>query len=120
MNSNYLNPEYRFDGGRTSYDEIQYAYMECLDSDGKNLLVKFSGLDIYSENDDSYAVMVVAENGGNSISSINMIIGQEVIIVHIKTDRLPVTVQAEQETMAVAWMWFYQMETMHRFIKWRR
>lgn len=64
VNSNYLNPEYRFDGGRTSYDEIQYAYMECLDSDGKNLLVKFSGLDIYSENDDSYAVMVVAENGG--------------------------------------------------------
>ncbi len=63
INSNYLNPEYRFDKGRTSYDEIQYAYMECLDSEGKNLLIKFKGLDIYSENDDSYTVMVVAEDG---------------------------------------------------------
>lgn len=64
VNSNYLNPEYRFDGGRTSYDEIQYAYMECLDSDGKNLLVKFAGVDIYSGNDDSYMVMVIAEDEG--------------------------------------------------------
>lgn len=60
----FLNPEYT---DRTSYDKIQYAYTACPDSssaDDKYLLVKFIGLNIYSMDDDSYAVFVLAEENG--------------------------------------------------------
>lgn len=60
----FLDPEYMT---KTSYDYIQYAYVECpdsTDSNAKNLLVKFVGLNIYSQNDDSYAVFVITENNG--------------------------------------------------------
>lgn len=60
----YLNPEYT---DKTSYDSIQYTYVECPDSasaDERNLLVKFIGLNIYSPDDDSYAVFVITEDNG--------------------------------------------------------
>lgn len=49
---------------RTTYDEIQYAYIGCLDGDAKNLLIMFRGLDIYCENDGSYTVMAVTAQEG--------------------------------------------------------
>ncbi len=58
----YLNPEYT---SKTTCDHMQYAYIKCPDSaDGKakNLLVKLVGLNIYSDNDDSYAVFVVTKD----------------------------------------------------------
>lgn len=60
----FLHPEF---SDKTSYDEIQYAWIECPDSpdsDKKNLLLKFTGLDIYAPNDDSYAVFVLTEENG--------------------------------------------------------
>ena len=59
----FLNPEYT---DKTSYDFIQYAYVDCPDSaaDDRNLLVKFAGLNIYTQDDDSYAVFVVTEDSG--------------------------------------------------------
>ncbi|MCM1123484.1 MAG: hypothetical protein NC416_12955 [Eubacterium sp.] len=60
----FLNPEYT---DKTSYDSIQYAYVGCPDSadaDARNLLVKFIGLNIYSQDDDSYAVFIITENDG--------------------------------------------------------
>lgn len=58
----YLNPEY---SDKKSYDEVQYAYVECPDSaDDKNLLVKFVGLNIYAPDDESYAVFVITQNNG--------------------------------------------------------
>lgn len=59
--------EYFFLDPVTSYDYMQYAYVECPDSpdkDDKNLLIKFVGLDIYSQDDDSYAVFVIIEDNG--------------------------------------------------------
>ncbi len=49
---------------RTSYDNILYAYIGCLDGDAKNLLIMFYGLDIYCEDDNSYTVMAVTEQEG--------------------------------------------------------
>lgn len=58
----FLDPEYR---DKTSYDQVQYAYVNSPDSTGaEKLLVKFIGLDIYSPDDDSYAVVVVSEENG--------------------------------------------------------
>ncbi len=47
-----------------SYDSVQYAYIECLDNDARKLLVRFNGLDIYSPDDDSYAVIVLSQDDG--------------------------------------------------------
>lgn len=60
----FLNPEYTT---KTSYDYTQYAYVACPDSadaDAKNLLIKFVGLNIYSQDDDSYAVFILTEENG--------------------------------------------------------
>lgn len=60
----FFNPEYT---DKTSCDRIQYAYVDCPDSPGanvKNLLVKFVGLNIYAQDDDSYAVFILTENDG--------------------------------------------------------
>lgn len=60
----YFDPE---DTDKSFGGHIQYAYMTCPDSPEKrekSLLVKFMGLDIYSENDDSYAVFILSENNG--------------------------------------------------------
>ncbi len=58
----YLNPEYT---DKKSYDEVQYAYVPCPDSaDEQNLLVKFVGLNIYSPDDESYAVFVITQDNG--------------------------------------------------------
>lgn len=60
----FLDPEYT---AKTSYDYVQYAYVECPDSSGtddKNLLVKFVGLNLYSQDDDSYAVFIITETNG--------------------------------------------------------
>lgn len=60
----FLNPEYT---DKTSFDYIQYAYVDCPDNpntEQKNLLLKFVGLNIYSQDDDSYAVFVLSENAG--------------------------------------------------------
>lgn len=59
----FLDPEYT---DKTSYDSIQYAYITCPDSaSGKqNLLVKFVGLNIYTQDDNSYAVFVITEDNG--------------------------------------------------------
>lgn len=57
----YLKPEY---SDKTSYDSIQYAYMECLDNSSKKLLVKFIGLNIYAPDDDSYLVFILTEEDG--------------------------------------------------------
>lgn len=60
----FLNPEYT---DKTSYDSIQYTYVNCPDSSDtakKNLLIKFTGLNIYAPDDESYAVFVVTENNG--------------------------------------------------------
>lgn len=59
-----MNPEYT---DKTSCDQIQYAYVKCPDSSDeteKNLLVKFVGLNIYTQDDQSYAVFILAENNG--------------------------------------------------------
>lgn len=61
VNESYFNPEY---STKTSYDEVQYTYLKSSDSNARNLLVKFSGLGIYSSDDDSFAVYVIAENDG--------------------------------------------------------
>lgn len=61
----YLDPE-RTD--KTSYDYVQYAYVECPDSadaNDRNLLVKFVGLNIYCSDDDSYAVFVITDDNGH-------------------------------------------------------
>lgn len=60
----YLDPE-RTD--KASYDYVQYAYVECpdtADTNDKNLLVKFIGLNIYCSDDDSYAVFVITDDNG--------------------------------------------------------
>ena len=60
----FLDPEYT---DKTSYDYIQYAYIDCpdtADTSDKNLLVKFVGLNIYSQDDDSYSVYIITENNG--------------------------------------------------------
>lgn len=60
----FFDPEYT---DKTSCDRIQYAYVNCPDSsdaNAKNLLVKFVGLNIYTQDDDSYAVFVLTENDG--------------------------------------------------------
>lgn len=58
----YLDPEYT---DKTSYTYAQYTYVECPDNaSDRNLLVKFVGLNIYSPDDDSYAVFVISEDNG--------------------------------------------------------
>lgn len=60
----FFDPEYT---DKTSCDRIQYAYVDCPDSadaNAKNLLVKFVGLNIYAQDDDSYAVFILTENDG--------------------------------------------------------
>lgn len=60
----FFDPEYT---DKTSCDQIQYAYVDCPDSSDqadRNLLVKFVGLNIYSPDDDSYAVFILSENDG--------------------------------------------------------
>lgn len=60
----YLNPEYTT---KTTCDYMQYAYIKCPDSmngQAENLLLKLVGLNIYSDNDDSYAVFVITEDNG--------------------------------------------------------
>lgn len=60
----FFDPEYM---DKTSCDRIQYAYVDCPDSSDetdRNLLVKFVGLNIYSQDDDSYAVFILNENNG--------------------------------------------------------
>lgn len=59
----YLDPEYT---DKTSYDSIKYAYVECPDNaaEEQNLLLKFIGLNIYTQDDDSYAVFVITEDDG--------------------------------------------------------
>lgn len=61
VNQSYFDPEY---SEKTSYDYAQYTYVECPDSDSKNFLVKFVGLNIYSPGDDSFAVYVFTETDG--------------------------------------------------------
>lgn len=58
----FFDPEYT---DKTSCDLIQYAYVDCPDSsddNAKNLLLKFVGLNIYTQDDDSYAVFILTEN----------------------------------------------------------
>ncbi|MDE7246286.1 MAG: hypothetical protein K2N43_00190, partial [Lachnospiraceae bacterium] len=58
----YFDSEYT---DKTSCDSIQYAYVSCPDSadeNEKNLLVKFMGLDIYTQDDSSYTVIILTEN----------------------------------------------------------
>lgn len=58
----FFDPEY---SDKTSYDQVQYAYVNSADSTGaRKLLLKFVGLNIYSPDDDSYAVVVVSEDDG--------------------------------------------------------
>lgn len=60
----FLDPEYT---DKTSYDYIQYAYIDCpdtADTTDRNLLIKFVGLNIYSQDDDSYSVYIITENNG--------------------------------------------------------
>lgn len=58
----FLNPEYT---DKTTYDYAQYAYVNSPDSVGaRKLLLKFVGLNIYSPDDDSYAVVVLSEENG--------------------------------------------------------
>ncbi len=61
VNQSYLDPEY---SEKTAYDYAQYTYVECLDSNSQNFLIKFVGLDIYAQDDDSFAVYVITENNG--------------------------------------------------------
>lgn len=61
VNESYFDPEY---STKTSYDYAQYTYVKCADSDSRKLLIKFSGLGIYSPDDDSFAVYVVTEKNG--------------------------------------------------------
>lgn len=49
----------------SSYDSMQYAYIQCLDSDAQKLLIRFNGLDIYSPDDDSYAVFILSQDDGH-------------------------------------------------------
>ncbi len=58
----FLDPEYT---DKTSYTAAQYAYVNSPDSTGAQLLlVKFIGLNIYSQDDDSYAVIAIKEDNG--------------------------------------------------------
>ena len=58
----FFDPEY---SDKTSYDQVQYAYVNSADGAGaQKLLIKFVGLNIYAPDDDSYAVVVVSENDG--------------------------------------------------------
>ncbi|MDE6220351.1 MAG: hypothetical protein K2G51_08010 [Lachnospiraceae bacterium] len=61
VNQSYFDPEY---AEKTSYDYVQYTYVECLDSNSKNFLIKYVGLNIYSPNDDSFVVYVLTEDNG--------------------------------------------------------
>lgn len=61
VNQSYFNPEY---DEKTTYDYAQYTYVGCPDSDSRNLLVKFVGLDIYSPGDDSFVFYVVTQSNG--------------------------------------------------------
>lgn len=58
----FLDPEYT---DKASYTDAQYAYVNSPDSTGAQiLLVKFIGLNIYSQDDDSYAVVAIREDSG--------------------------------------------------------
>ena len=58
----FLNPEYT---DRTSYTSAQYAYVNSPDNTGAQiLLIKFIGLNIYSRDDDSYAIVAIKEDNG--------------------------------------------------------
>lgn len=58
----FLDPEY---SEKTSYDYVQYAYLNSADGAGtQKLLLKFVGLNIYTPDDDSYAVAVLSANNG--------------------------------------------------------
>lgn len=61
INQIYFDPEYT---EKITYDYAQYTYVKCPDSDTKNLLVKFVGLNIYSPDDDSFMVCVITEKDG--------------------------------------------------------
>lgn len=61
VNQRYFDPEY---SEKTTYDYVQYTYVDCPDSDSRNFLIKFVGLNIYSQNDDSFAVYVLSEKDG--------------------------------------------------------
>lgn len=61
VNASSFDPEY---STKTSYDNAQYAYLESSDNHTRILLVKFLGLGIYSPEDNSFAVYVIAENNG--------------------------------------------------------
>lgn len=61
VNQFYFDPEY---SEKTSYDYTLYTYVDCPDSDARNFLIKFVGLNIYSPDDDSFAVYVITEDHG--------------------------------------------------------
>ncbi|MDE6919832.1 MAG: hypothetical protein K2P89_08030, partial [Lachnospiraceae bacterium] len=61
VDQSHFDPEYM---EKTTYDQAQYTYTGCLDSDSRNLLVKFVGLNIYAPDDDSFAVYVISEDKG--------------------------------------------------------
>ncbi len=61
VDQSHFDPEYM---EKTTYDQAQYTYTGCLDSDSRNLLIKFVGLNIYAPDDDSFAVYVISEDKG--------------------------------------------------------
>lgn len=62
VNQSYFDPEF---SEKTSYDYAQYTYVECPDnSDSENFLIKFVGLNIYAQGDDSFVVYVITEDNG--------------------------------------------------------
>ncbi len=61
VDQSHFDPEYM---EKTTYDQAQYTYTGCLDSDSRNLLVKFVGLNLYAPDDDSFAVYVISEDKG--------------------------------------------------------
>lgn len=61
VNQNYFDPEY---SEKTTYDEVQYTYVDCPDSDSQNFLIKFVGLNFYAPDDESFVVYVLTEHNG--------------------------------------------------------
>ena len=61
INQSYFDPAY---SEKTAYDYAQYTYVDCPDSNSQNFLIKFVGLNIYTQGDDSFAVFVITENNG--------------------------------------------------------
>ncbi|MDE7433449.1 MAG: hypothetical protein K2N34_16250 [Lachnospiraceae bacterium] len=61
VNQSYFDPAY---SEKTAYDYAQYTYVDCPDSNSQNFLIKFVGLNIYTQGDDSFAVFVITENNG--------------------------------------------------------